>query len=153
MPAGTEPAGIGPAGHSSATGTDATPASALSATLFDGASKDFVELEDGRWQATHPIDQAVALSVLVEQGTIAGAPTVGSTLRQITHVGGKGFESDVRDRVLTSNPLARLIRQGDVVVSAVLVEQTQGGGFMAALEYFNMRDQPNKKRRAEATIF
>ncbi len=150
MGAGDYPAGEGFAGHDPVASSTATPATALSALKFDGASKDWLQGADGRLEGVHPIDQAVALSVHLVQGTIAGVPTVGDTTRLITHVGGKGFEADVRDRILTSNPLARLISRGDVRVHNVTIEVRPNGAVAGILEYFNMRLDPTKTRTATA---
>lgn len=152
MGAGDFAAGLGPAGFDPIESSTAVPAEAAAALKYDASRKDFVQDDDGRLEAVHPIDQQVALSVHLVQGTVSAVPSAGNTKRKVDSIGGKGFEADIRDRILTSNPLARLITNGDVTVAAVLVETGEHGRLLAALEYFNNRLDPTKKVRAEALL-
>lgn len=146
MGAGQFPAGIGPAGFDPV--ADPSPPRTtpeLSALKFDGASRDWVMLADGRYEAAHPVDQKVALSLLVELGTIASATNIGSKLKKI-RPGGASMRAQVTDAINTSFPLSALLANGDVETDAIEIELTTSG-YNVAYYYFNLRIDSERTRR------
>lgn len=56
------------------------------ALYFDGASKGFPLDSNGHYLSIHPVDQAVALALLVKLGSLASAPEMGAAFASITKI-------------------------------------------------------------------
>lgn len=147
FPAGDGPGGYSPILSPSAYEKPRTP----TATKFDGRTKDYPLDAAGHWEAIHPVDQGVALAHMVRQGTIKSAPTVGHTLREITHLGKPDLKADVTDRIRRAVPLAALLADGSVVIDRIDVE-TSGGRLLEATYYRNMKQDPTRTLRRDAVL-
>lgn len=132
--------------------TRATPPRAL---LFDGATRTFLRDATGRYRDIHPIDQKVALTLLMEFGKITAAPDIGNTLLEIrTLIPGEALTTDVERRLRTP-VLSGLITAGDI---REITTPTRGTGFTIILphrgalevkfDYENMRDPKRAPGRA-----
>ena len=81
------PAGIGAAGHDPVippgAPRDVYPPAALQ---FDGQTRNYPLNETGFYEASHPVDQRVALALSISRGAIAAAPNIGNRLRTIRRV-------------------------------------------------------------------
>ena len=56
------------------------------ALVFDGATRTFLSDDDGRLKSVHPVDQKVALAVLIQQKKLSSTPDTGSTLKEIKYL-------------------------------------------------------------------
>jgi hypothetical protein len=85
--AGWYAAGYGPAGYDPVIPPDAPRVvRAPDALRLDGPTKDYLLDDNGFYQSVHPVDQRVALALLVSRGAIAAAPELGNQLRTIRRV-------------------------------------------------------------------
>ena len=137
MPAGDYPAGAGPAGFDPVSDPLARRVfRGPAAMAYDGASRDWPLTPQNNYRSVHPVDQMMALSVLVRKGSIASAPIVGSTLHEIAYLNEK-LEGDVADRVKTSEPAATLLKGGRAAIKQIQVERTRSG-FKTVVSYVNL---------------
>lgn len=138
MGAGDHPAGEGPAGFDPpAEPAPLRRAEPPRALLFDGATRDFPRDADGRYRDIHPVDQEVALALLVELGAVGPAPATGSTLRAIPHAGGPTLKADVRNRIHLA--LARPLAAKDIEEIAITVTTPRPGAIRVIYDYLNLR--------------
>lgn len=103
----------------------------------DGQALDFEKDAKGRTVGTHPVDQGMALSLLVRQGSIGSAPNVGNTLHEV-EIGVQSTAADVRDRVMNAYPLSRYVEQQDVNIIEIAHEELSSG-LKVAVSYRNLR--------------
>lgn len=109
----------------------------------NGTALDFEIDSRGRYVGGHAVDQGMALSLLVRQGSIASAPNVGHTLHEV-EIGVQSTASDVRDRVLSSYPLSRYV--ADQLVEILDIEHEElDSGLKVAVSYKNLVSEENKK--------
>jgi hypothetical protein len=138
MPAGDELAGDELAGEDVLpAGSPARSVTPPDALLFDGRTRDFPLLSSGLYQASHPVDQAVAEALLITLGKVSCAPTTGNRLRQIKRIV-PSTENAVRDAI--TNALQKLTQNGDV--SAVRIDyeaRKPSGAVLVAVTYRNLR--------------
>ena len=140
MGAGSFPAGFGPTGLDPLPppprARDVTPPAAL---WFDGATQDFLlDRSTGLYVPLHPVDQRVALALLVNLGSLSGAPAVGAAFRSITRITPSTKTEVVSDATNALLPLVqqRLIRVDDIAVEVYVI-----GGFACAVSYTNLVTQ------------
>lgn len=118
FPAGTEPAGAAPV-SSAYVARPLRPA----AIRYEGAIRDWTLYDStGGYQAVTPVEQAVVLSLCIRQGQITSAPTLGNTVHEIETLDPTTIDADVSDRVRRSNPLARLVRDGEAEIKKIEVQ-------------------------------
>lgn len=137
MGAGDFPAGFGPCGMDPlpppVPPRAVTPPAAL---RFDGATKDFLLDAEGHYLAIHPVDQAVALALLVGLGTAPSAPAVGAAFRQIKRI---TPSTKVQATNMATAALAALVRAGKVGVLSIAVEvRLPQGATLIAVTYQNL---------------
>ena len=137
--AGATPAGIDPVA-APPPARDVKPPTAL---YYDGATRSFPLDADGHYQGIHPVDQAVALALILSLGTITSAPGAGAGFRQVKRIT-SATKKQVEDMARAAlRP--RVVAQ-DIKVLSILVE-TKGrptGGFAVAVNYVNLRTRPPK---------
>jgi len=143
MGAGSFPAGSGPAGADPI--QSGTPNGIVEPTAirYEGASKDFALDAAGNYRRVHPVDQAVAIGMMVRQGQLKSSPTIGNTLDQITYLTGPNLKSNVENRVRTANPIAALLASGSISIDHI-DHNTTGGKLVAVLYYRNLKLDPNR---------
>jgi hypothetical protein len=113
---------------------DVTPPAAL---LFDGATKAHPLDAQGRYQGIHPVDQRVALALLVRFGSVGSVPDQGARFREIAKVT-RYTAAQAKDMVNLA--LARLLAAKDITVELVEVETNRLAGSIAiAVSYQNLR--------------
>jgi hypothetical protein len=137
MGAGNYPAGAGHCGLDPlpppVPPRDVSPPAAL---RFDGASKDFLLDANGHYYAIHPVDQQVALVLLVGLGTIASAPTVGAAFRRIQRIT-SSTQSQATD--MANAALRKLVTAQKVAIVAIDVEiSLPQGATLIAVTYQNL---------------
>lgn len=151
MSAGIWPAGLEPAGADPVqSGYTTTPKRPV-AIRFEGITRDWALDSAANYKAVTPVEQGVALSLCVKQGDIKSSPTTGNTLHQIEYLGGADLGADIRDRVLTSNPLARLVADREAEVTKIDHEEA-ANGFKVAVYFKDLTADKNRVLRADASI-
>src|SRR5271169_5421988 len=91
-----------------------------SALFYDGETRGFVQLDDGTFLPTHPVDQQVQLLLCVEQGSVPALGKVGQRYRQRL----LGVPLNKQNNVAldeTKVTLSALIAAGDVTIRNVQV--------------------------------
>ncbi len=136
MPLGFYPLGFGPLGAV----PPSTPAVPVRATYprslwFDGATRDYTIGADGRYLDLHPVDQRVALALLVALGSITLAPALGST---ITSVAPGAPTTLAAATAAVRRALRDLLAEPAIVLRSVVVETSAHGRLEAAVTYVNL---------------
>lgn len=151
MTTGLWPAGVAPAGAAPVQTGASTKAKRPAAMRYEGFTRDWALDAEANYKAVTPVEQAVVLSICVRQGDIKASPTTGSTLQEIVYLGGDDLGADIRDRVLTSNPLARLIADGEAEVVDIRHEEAPSG-FKVAVYFKDLTADKSRVLRADASI-
>lgn len=151
MGAGTAPAGQGGAGlnllPALSPPRNVTPPISL---RFDGATADFQLDDQGRYKSIHPVDQAVALALLVRLGTLGSVPSMGAGFRNIRKIG-PTTPNQVENMARVA--LARLVQAQSIKILSIQVETKRKPGSIAiAVSYTNLRTNPAKPETARVTI-
>jgi hypothetical protein len=115
-------AGYGPAGYAPVIPAGAPRVvRAPDALKLDGPTKDYLLDDDGFYQSVHPVDQQVALAMIVSRGAIAAVPELGNQLRTIRRVSknvaialAKSFVREALDGLVAS----KSIKINDVQIDA-----------------------------------
>lgn len=145
------PAGIGPAGYDPVVPPDAPrnvrPPAAL---RLDGASRDYVLDDDGFYAELHPVDQKVALALLVSRGAIAAVPGLGNKLRTIRRVSAAVAETLTRQYIREA--LADLIRGKSIEVESVVVDTSVAGRLLFSVAYKNLELERDNNRTFSAEL-
>jgi hypothetical protein len=148
--AGYSGGGIGPAGFNPAAAPDPSKVGRPPrAVNYDPSIRDFTTT-NGYYDAIHPVDQAVALALTIEQGSLKSAPTVGQTYRKIPRLSGASFVKQVEDR--TNLALKRLLDAQQIRIVAVNVEQNTIGQTKIEVVYVNLLTQQVVKHVNDAAI-
>jgi hypothetical protein len=135
--AGSFPAGSGPCGLDPLSPPppprSVTPPAAL---RFDGQSQDLLLDSSGHYLAIHPIDQQVALALLIGLGTIGSAPTVGAAFRQITRITNA---TQTQATNMARAALAALVSAKKIQITDITVEVSlPQGATLIAVTYLNL---------------
>lgn len=146
------PAGIGPAGAAPIQTGYSQRALKPRAIRYEGSIRDWqLDPATGGYRRVTPAEQGVALSLMVAQGSITSSPQTGHTLNEIVYLGGPDVEADATDRVKRSNPLARLVADGQVEIKRVAVD-TSGTQLRVALYFVDLTGDKNRVLRRDASI-
>lgn len=149
--AGIYPGGVGPAGADPVTSTFAPRQKRPAAIRYEGATSDFELDHDGNYQAVTPVEQAVALSLSIRQGDIKSSPTTGNTLHEIVYLDSATLGADIDDRVRRSNPLARLLADGQAEI--VRIDHEIGKqGFKVAVYFRDLTADKTRTIRRDASV-
>ncbi len=107
------------------------------AILFDGVGAKNILLDDGLYKEIHPVDQQVALSLLVTLGTLSSVPELGAAIRSIVYLDQR-TESKVRDAVNRS--LETLVQDEKIEVLSVetQIEPRPSGRLLVYVNYRNL---------------
>lgn len=117
------PAGIEPAGADPIVAGVSIRAKRPTAIRYEGAVRDWTIYDGtGGYQAVTPVEQGVVLSLCVRQGQITSSPLTGHTLNDIETLDPQTIDADASDRVRLSNPLARLVRDGQAEIKKIDVQ-------------------------------
>lgn len=147
FPAGTAPAGANPV-ISSVSARPKRPA----AIRYEGSIRDWrITAATGAYEAVTPVEQGMVLSLCVRQGQIKSSPTTGHTLGEILYLGGQDLEADVRDRVMRSNPLARLVAERQAAVKRIDVQDVSGQ-LRVAVYFVDLTQDPTRLLRRDAAL-
>lgn len=151
MTNGLYPNGIAPAGADPVqTGYTVRPLRPV-ALRFEGATRDWSLDTATNYRAVTPVEQGVALSLCVKQGDIKSSLTTGNTLHEIEYLGGAELGADIRDRVVTANPLARYLAEGQAEIVRIDHEEAPSG-FKVAVYFRDLTADPNRVLRSDASI-
>lgn len=108
------------------------------ALLYDGrTATNPLDSATGLYREIHPVDQAVALALLVRQGTLASAPNVGSRFREIRKI---TATTPAQATDFARQALATLVAAKSIAVLSIVVETNQSTGAVAiVVTYKNLR--------------
>lgn len=134
---GSFPAGVGPAGHAPVQPTPRVPTVQPAALRYEGATSDWVYGSDGRLRRVHPVDQGMALGLLVAQGSLRSSPDTGSTLRSIRYLNPNGLQARIEDAVRKANPIARYLADGSVTILSINYQVLPQRGLYVECYYRN----------------
>lgn len=129
--AGTGPAGFSPIDAPSPSKVGSPPR----ATNYDPVIRDFTTTS-GFYDAVHPIDQAVVLALMIEQGSLKSAPTVGQRYRKAKRASGAAFTSEIED--LTRQALKRLTDTQKIKILSIEVDAKTRGQTRVQVSYMNL---------------
>jgi hypothetical protein len=97
----------------------------VAAMRYEGSVKGWELDANNNFAAVTPNEQGVVLSMAVRKGSIMSSPETGNTLHEILYFGSPNIESDITNRVMTSNPIARLVAAGSVSIERILYQVTK----------------------------
>lgn len=130
-------AGYGPAGYDPVIPPGAPrnvrPPDALK---LDGPTKDFLLDENGFYQNIHPVDQQVALAMLVSRGAIAAVPELGNQLRTVRRVSQTVAETLARNFVREA--LADLVSASSISIEEIRIDVSVPGRLFVEVFYLNL---------------
>ena len=136
--AGSGVAGAGLAGKSapaSLAPRDVRPPRAL---YFDGASRDMLLVTaTGLYRSLHPVDQKMAMALVLRRGSIPVAPDLGSTFHEIGIGEEEAMTADAIQRA--SQAAALLIQVGDVRITSVRCFSSRVSRVRVEVDYLNLR--------------
>lgn len=137
MGLGDFPCGGSPCGH------DALPPPVPPRTTqppvalrYDGATKDFLKDDSGRYLEVHPVDQEVALALCVGLGTLPSVPGAGAAFRKIKRITNStpNLASDMAKAALSD-----LVRAGKIQIQSIAAEtRVPPGATLIAVTYVNL---------------
>ncbi len=134
--AGAFGAGLGPAGHDPIVTAEAVARAAPPALRYEGTTQDWALDSLGRFRKVHPVDQGMALGMMVRQGSLKSSPDTGNRLFSIGYLQAKNLRTRVEALVRTANPIARLVADGSATLKAIEIS-TAGGRLIVACLYSN----------------
>lgn len=149
--AGSFPGGFGPSGADPVTSTFAPRAKRPVALRYEGSTADWSKDHDGNYKAVTPVEQGVALSLCVRQGDIKSSPTTGNTIHEIVYLDKNTLKADIEDRVKRSNPLARLLAEGQAELVRIDHEVT-ANGLKVAVYFKDLTADKSRTLRRDASI-
>ncbi len=150
MPLGSYPAGIGPAGYDPVVPPYAPRNVRPPVSLrFDGTTRDFPIDAHGFYGEVDPVDQAVALALMINEGVIAAVPDLGNRLRRITRVSPAVAKTTAEDYVRLA--LSSLIAAKSVSIEKLEV-QTRRGVILVAVTYRNLTLRDGIERTITAPL-
>ncbi len=137
FPAGSGPSGLDPLAPPSPP-RSVTPPAAL---YFDGQTQGFPLDAQGHYVGIHPVDQAVALALIVRLGTLGSVPGLGAGFRNIRKITtSTGTQATDMARIA----LASIVQAGDIMILDIQVETRRTGAVLIAVSYKNLRKIPTK---------
>jgi hypothetical protein len=119
------------------------------ALVFDGETRTFLRDDDGFLKSIHPVDQKVALALLMQQKKIAPAPKTGSTLREIKYIEPAKIETDVTDRI--NRALTAVLQPGDIEILKLEVLTPSRWAGSVTFQYKNLREPGSTPRTITLT--
>lgn len=136
--AGSGVAGAGLAGGSGASSSlaasDVRPPRAL---YFDGASRDMLLITaTGLYRSLHPVDQKMAMALVLRRGSIPVAPDLGSTFHEIRIGEEEAMTADASQRAAQAASL--LIQAGDVRIASVRCYSSNTSRVRVEVNYENL---------------
>src|SRR6478735_2864046 len=117
--------------------------SPVPALRYEGSVRDWTLNQYGQFEAVTPNEQAVVLSICVKKGSVLSSPNTGSTFHEIEYLGSPNLGTDVTNRVMSSNPISRLVASGSVSISKVEYQVTKLG-LKVAVYFVDLETDPNK---------
>jgi hypothetical protein len=119
------------------------------ALVFDGKTRTFLRNDDGFLLSIHPVDQKVALALLVERDRMSHTPNTGSTLRQIKYLDATKLETDITNRI--NRALNDVLKPGDIQILKLSVMQPSRWSVSVTFQYLNLREPGSIPRLIEFT--
>lgn len=136
--AGSGVAGGGLAGKSAAASVPPRNVRPPRALYFDGASRDMLLVTaTGLYRSLHPVDQKMAMAMVLRRGSIPVAPDLGSTFHEIAIGAEETMTADAIQRA--NQAAASLLQAGDVKIDSVRCYSSQASRVRVEVNYFNLR--------------
>jgi hypothetical protein len=152
MSAGSYPAGLGPTGVAPIDTSAQPPRPRQPKALrYEGATADWALDTLGNYKAVTPVEQGIALSLCVRQGSIKSSPTTGNTLHEIVYLGAPDLANDIRNRIMSANPLARLVSEKQAEIVRI-DHEIRKQGFVAVVYFRDMTSDKNRVLQQDASI-
>lgn len=109
------------------------------ALYFDGASRGFPLDAQGHYLGIHPVDQAVAVALIVSLGSLSSAPEVGAAFTSIKRVGPStvATATDYANRAL-----ATLVQAKKIQILGIVVTTPTRGSIVVTVSYVNLITHP-----------
>jgi len=123
------------------------------ALRFDGATRDFPLDANGFYQASHPVDQEVALALCISRGAIASSGSIGNKLRTISRVSQSVAVTLARTYIREG--LAAILARKSIELQDVTIDTSVPGRLMFAVTYLNLElayTTGNKARTVNAEL-
>lgn len=120
------------------------------APRYDGKTRDFPVDAAGVLKSCHPVDHMMMIGLCTRRGSWKSSPEVGHDLFNIQLLGAQSSQAGVERSVLAAEPIATLIKNGDVEILSV---QSESGadrapnGLLVAVDYRNLRLDRSKVQR------
>jgi hypothetical protein len=141
--AGAEMAGSSLSGFDAAVVGVTPKRTVVAAMRYEGSSKDWELVAGGNFAAVTPNEQGAALSMAIKKGSIKSSPDTGNTLHEIIYLGSPNLETDITNRVMSSNPISRLVAENSISIDKILYQVTKYG--LKVATYFRDLDvDPNR---------
>lgn len=105
---------------------------------YDGHARDTVRDQYGSVRGVHPVDQGMAMALLVRRGECKSDPTAGNTLHEVADLSGDDLESQIRSHVESAQPLARLVSEGKSRIERI--DHQVAKGKLAVYVYYKNLD-------------
>ena len=141
MGAGDYPAGVGPAGFDPPPTLVMRSADRAPAALrFDGATREYLlksGSEDVNFEATHPVDAAVVMSIMYARGSYKPDPRIGNELHKVTG-SSSTIGAQVNAAVADAYPLRDLIASKEASIQRVAYSWDNNGRLIVRVDYKNL---------------
>lgn len=113
------------------------------ALYFDGATQDFPLDSEGHYEGIDPVDQAVALSLILRLGTVGSVPGIGAAFRSIRRITPATKTTVI---AMARDAIRARVQAQDIQIRAVDVEilTRPAGAILVAVSYVNLRRNPPK---------
>ena len=115
----------------------------VDAMRYEGSTRDWELDEQSNFVGVTPNEQAVVLALCVKRGSIKSSPDTGNTLHEIKYLGAANLAADITNRVMSANPIARLVDSKSI--SIVKIEhQVTKSGLKVAVYFKDLETDKNK---------
>lgn len=111
---------------------------ASAGVAYQISARDLVVDQYGNVESVHPIDEGMAISMGVDRGSVKSSPDAGNDLRKIEYLSDPKLEANVRSAVLSAQPLARYVADGQVRIEAIEVDVSVSNRLVVNVSYVNL---------------
>lgn len=116
------------------------------APYYDGTIKDTVLDAYNVHRGIHPTDSGMAMSFCVKRGSCKPAPTMGNELHLIRDLKAADLAAQIRAKVDSAEPCARLVADGKAVIERV--DHWAARGKLAVVVYYSNTETGERGKSA-----
>jgi hypothetical protein len=106
---------------------------------YDGKTRDFTVNSSGQLNGVHPVDEGMAMSIMVPRGSIKAAPNTGNDLHKIEYLGTPNLDEQVRACVYNAQPLKRFLEEDKIEIRTI-VSTVKDSRLSVSISYVNKLD-------------